>query len=84
MSEKKKGITEYRAEPVTPKLAFEGEDEVFDAAVEAQCTDSEEIALHVTRQNKGDGPISSVYLTPAAAWLLAERIRTSAWIAERI
>jgi hypothetical protein len=31
-----------------------------------------------------DGPTSSSYLTPAQAYLYAERIRTAAWIAEQL
>lgn len=75
-------IVEYRADPLKPKVAFEGEDEI-DATIEAQCPDAGGVALHVTREG-AERRVSSLYLTPAEAYVLAERIRTAAWIAERL
>lgn len=82
-TEAKQKIVEYKAEPLRPKMAYEGETEVFDAAVSAECPEGGEVSLHVARDSV-DGPISSVYMTPAEAFVLAERIRTAAWIAEKL
>lgn len=76
-------IAEYKAEPLRPKMVWEGENEVFDGAVSAECPEAGEIAVHVVRES-ADDPISSLYMTPAEAYVLAERIRTAAWIAEKL
>lgn len=79
----KQKIVEWKADPLRPKMVWEAEDEVFDGAVTPECVGAGEVSLHVTRDS-ADTPISSLYMTPAEAYVLAERIRTAAWIAEKL
>jgi hypothetical protein len=79
--ETKQKIVEYNADPLRPKMVWEGEDEVFDGAVEVQCPEAGEVAMHVTRDS-ADGPISSAYMTVTEAYVFAERVKMAAWVAE--
>lgn len=81
--QQKQKIVDWKADPLMPKMAYVGEDEVFDAVAQAECPEGTEVALHVI-QGSADGPASSLYMTPAQAYVLAERIRTAAWIAEKL
>jgi hypothetical protein len=76
-------IIEWKGESLTPKMIWEGGEEIFDGTVTPECPEGGEVALHVQREG-ADDPVSSLYMTPAEAYLLAERIRTAAWIAEKL
>jgi hypothetical protein len=76
-------INEWKGDPLEPETVWEGGEEVFDGSVRAECPEAGEVAIHVTREG-ADDPISSLYMTPAQAYLHAERIRTAAWIAEKL
>jgi len=76
-------ITEWASDKLSPKMVFVREDEVYDRDVYVQCTEANETALHVT-DGTVDGPDASLYMTPSEAYLLAERLRTAAWIAEQL
>jgi hypothetical protein len=78
-----KGISEWKGDPITPEMLWEGGDQVFDGSVSAECPEAGEVAVHVTREG-ADDPAASLYMTPAQAYLHAERIRTAAWIAENL
>lgn len=77
-------IVEYRPDPVRPKMLWEGEEEVFDGALHPECPElrNGEVALHASRDG-APSPISSAYMTPAQAYVLAERLCTAAWLAEQ-
>jgi hypothetical protein len=81
--ETKQKIVEWKSDPLRPRMVWEGEEEVYDGAIVAECPEAGEIAVHVTR-NGADSPVSSLYMSPAEAVLLAERIKTAAWIAEKL
>lgn len=78
-------ITEWTSEKLELKAVWFEEEEVFGGEVTAQCTEPGEVAINVDHeQSKGAGAAANLYMTPAQAYLLAERIRTAAWIAERL
>jgi hypothetical protein len=79
----KQKIVEWKGDPLRPKMVWEGEGEIFDGAVQVECPDKGEVSIHVTRDS-ADGPIASAYMTPAEAYILAERVRLAAWIAEML
>jgi hypothetical protein len=76
-------LAEFKADPLAPKMVWEGEDEIYDGAVRVEWPGEGEVAVHVTRESD-DAPVSSVYATPSEALLLAERIRTCALLAEKL
>lgn len=82
-AETKQKIVEWKGDSITPKMVWEGEEEVFDGSVQVEHPGEGEVAIHVTREG-ADSPISSLYLTPTEAYLHAERVRTAAWIAEQL
>jgi hypothetical protein len=80
--ETKQKIVEWESEPLSPTMVWRGEEEVYGQTVVAQCTGDEgEVGVHV---NPREDDVISVYMTPSQALLLAERIRTAAWIAEKL
>jgi hypothetical protein len=80
---KNNGINEWKGDPITPEMVWEAGEQVFDGSVAAECPEAGEVAIHVARDG-ADDPVSSLYMTPAQAYLHAERIRTAARIAENL
>lgn len=82
-------IVEWNSDSLEPsKTMWVDGEEVYGSSVKVQCPEAGEIAVYLDYNGRGDaaegGAAASLYLTPSEACLLAERIRTAAWIAEKL